>query len=113
MGAPPAQQQAQLPAPRQQQVADADPVARHIQTAALGDLHAALSPREINGATQIAYEAVQPNNANTPTDLRAIAQTVRQYSAGQPWEDFGHGQREYLARLLERHATNIELRQQP
>ena len=108
----PAQQQAQLPAPAQQ-VADADPIARHIQTAALTDLRAALRTHEFNEVTELADEAAHPNNANTPRDLRQLVQMVRQYSAGQPWEDFNHAQRELLARQLEQHATDIDRRQRP
>ena len=109
----PQQQQAQLPAPQQQQVADADPIARHIQTAALTDLRAALRTHEFNEVTELANEAAHPNNANTPTDLRALAQSVRQHSQGQPWDDFNHAQRELLARQLEEHATDIDRRQRP
>ena len=103
----PQQQQAQLPAPEQQQVANADPIARHIQTAALTQLQASLRIHELDEVR----EAAHPNNANTPRDLRQVAQMVRQYSAGQPWEDFNHAQRELLARALEQHATDIERQQ--
>jgi hypothetical protein len=101
------------PAQQQQQVANADPIARHIQMAALTDLQASLRTNELNEVRELADEAAHPNNANTPTDLRALAQTVRQYSAGQPWEDFNHAQRELLALQLEQHATDIEAQQRP
>jgi hypothetical protein len=109
----PQQQQAQLPAPEQQQVADADPIARHIQTAALTDLQASLRTDELNEVRELADEAAHPNNVNTPTDFRALAQSVRQHSQGQVWSDFNHVQRELLARQLEEHATDIDRRQRP
>ena len=97
--------------PQQQQVANADPIARHIQTAALTQLQASLRTNELDEVRELADEAAHPNNANTPRDLRQVAQMVRQYSAGQPWEDFNHAQRELLARQLEQHATDIEIQQ--
>ena len=68
---------------------------------------------ELNEVRDLADEVAHPNNANTPRDLRQIAQMVRHYSEGQPWEDFGHTQRELLARQLEEHATDIEIQQRP
>jgi len=107
------EQQAPIPEAVQQHIANADVLPRRIQTAALADLQGELSTREINEAREFAARVAHPNNANTPTDLRAIAQTARQYSAGQPWRVFNPAQRELLARALEQHATDIELRQQP
>ena len=99
--------------PEQQQVANADPIARRIQTASLTQLQASLGTYELDEVRELADEAAHPNNANTPRDLRQIAQMVRQYSDGQVWEDFGHTQRELLARQLEQHATDIEIQQRP
>ena len=99
--------------PEEQQVANADPIARHIQTASLTQLQASLGTYELNEVRDLADEVAHPNNANTPRDLRQIAQMVRHYSEGQPWEDFGHTQRELLARQLEEHATDIEIQQRP
>jgi hypothetical protein len=107
------QQQAQLPAPAQPQVTDADPIARHIQTASLTQLNGELSTLQQNEARELAAEAAHPNNANTPTDLRAIAQTARQYNQGHVWGDFNYAQRELLARALEQHATDFEMQQRP
>ena len=96
-----------------QQVANADPIARRIQTASLTQLQASLGTYELDEVRELADEAAHPNNANTPRDLRQVAQMVRQYSDGQVWEDFGHTQRELLARQLEEHASRIEEQQEP
>jgi hypothetical protein len=63
--------------------------------------------------TELANEYAGPNNGNTPTDLRQLANNARIYRDGYDWQGFTSGQREYLARLLEQHATDIERRQQP
>jgi hypothetical protein len=107
------QQQAQLPAPAQPQVADADVLPRHIQTMAMGDIIGNMGVRLQDEVTELADEYAGPNNGNTPTDLRQLANFARIYRAGYDWADFTSGQREYLARLLEQHATDIERRQQP
>jgi hypothetical protein len=86
---------------------------RHIQTASLTQLNGELSTRMQDEARELAARVAPPNNAHTPTDLRAIAQTARQYSAGQPWRVFNPAQRELLARALEQHATDIEMQQRP
>jgi hypothetical protein len=106
-------QQAQLPAPVQQHIANANVLPRRIQTASLTQLNGELSTRMQDEVRELADEAAHPNNANTPRDLRQLVQMVRQYSAGQPWEDFNHVQRELLARALEQHATDIEIQQRP
>ena len=100
-------------APAQQQVANAHPIERDIQTASLTQLQAALRTRELDEVRELAAEAAHPNNANNPRDLRQVAQMVRQYSQGQIWEGFSPVQRELLARALEQHATDIEMQQRP
>ena len=99
--------------PEEQQVTNANVVPRNIQFASLTQLNGELSTLEQMDARELAAEAAHPNNANTPRDLRQIAQMARQYSQGQVWEEFNHAQREVFARALERHASRIEQQQEP
>jgi len=88
-------------------------VPRHIQTASLTQLNGELTTQQQNEVRELVDEAAHPDNANTPTSLRQVAQMVRSYAQGQIWEDFSSAQRELLARQLEQHAARIEDQQQP